>query len=63
MTKEQVIQLMTSSVDATQWSANCLTVKKSCNGYPDFWFEEIILSGLMERALEPGSSEIRISVL
>lgn len=46
MSREEVIELMKSSKTEKEWNNNCDKVKKSCNGYPDFWYSEIILSGL-----------------
>lgn len=49
MNKEEVINLMESSQTEQEWDDNCDEVKKACNGYPNFWFKEIILSGLAGR--------------
>lgn len=63
MTQEQIINLMKSSRNSDEWNRNCDTVKKACKGYPDFWYKEIVLSGLMDRTLGAGSSELKISVI
>lgn len=46
MNEEQVKELMRSSKTEQEWNNNCDVVKKSCNGYPSFWFTAIIASGL-----------------
>jgi len=50
MTKNEVKKLMESSKTIAEWNENCDKVKSSHNGqYPDFWYKEIVLSGLMKR--------------
>lgn len=49
MTHNQVISLMESSKSEAEWNENCDKVKKACNGYPDYWFSDIIVSGLAAR--------------
>lgn len=63
MTRQQVIELMESSQSSEEWNANCDKVKKTCNGYPSFWFKEIILSGLAAKvtARWGGNDKIIIS--
>lgn len=64
MDKNEVINLMKSSKSHQEWNANCDTVKKAHGGgYPDYWYQEIILSGLCDRTLGEGSSTIKISSL
>lgn len=46
MTEQEVIALMKTSKSEKEWNANCDKVKAACNGYPDFWYSAIILSGL-----------------
>jgi len=45
--KEGVISLMRSSEDEKAWNANCDAVKEANNGYPEFWFPEIVQSGIL----------------
>ena len=59
--KEELISLMRSSKNSKEWKSNCEIVKKECNGYPDFWYETIVLSGLCDEVLGKGSSEIKIT--
>ena len=49
MTEQQVVDLMSSATSEDDWNNKCDQVKKACNGYPDFWFPLIIVSGLAHR--------------
>lgn len=55
MTKEQVIALMASSKSSKEWDENCDKIKRYTRSvepnkeYPDYWYDEIILSGLFNR--------------
>jgi hypothetical protein len=49
MTKEEVVTLMTESKSEDEWNRNCDLVKYVFDGYPDWWFEAIILSGIAAR--------------
>lgn len=60
MTKEEVISLMTSSKNHVEWADNCDKVKEACNGYPDFWYAEIIASGLCNEVLGERASDMKI---
>jgi len=51
MNKEEVINLMKSSKNANEWNKNCTIVKEKCNGYPNFWYETIIVSGIAREIL------------
>ena len=46
MTEQQVIELMMSSKNSEEWNDNADKVKSSCGGYPSFWFNAIMMSGL-----------------
>ena len=49
MTEEQVVVLMESSNSEEEWNQNCDMVKKSFNeDYPEFWYKEIIISGVAD---------------
>jgi len=48
MTRQEVVALMQSSRDEKEWNDNCDAVKKQ-GGYPGFWFEAIMLSGLADK--------------
>lgn len=51
MNKKEVIELMRSSTSESEWNKNSNIVKISeadkIGDYPDFWYSEIILSGLL----------------
>lgn len=63
MTKEQVISLMSNATSEQDWNKKCDQVKATCGGYPDFWYKEIVLSGLAGRiaATFGATAEIKIS--
>jgi hypothetical protein len=61
MNKQEVIDLMRSSKNSTEWRTNCDLVKNAhSNNYPSYWYSEIISSGLCDEILGKGSSEIKI---
>lgn len=47
MEQKEVKELMRSSKNEQEWNANCDKVKAACGGYPDWWYGEIVLSGLV----------------
>ena len=49
MNEQDVIDLMASSKSNSEWNANCDKVKEACNGYPEFWYGTVIVSGLCDR--------------
>ena len=49
MSKDEVIKLMESSTTRDEWDKNCDKVKAAFNGYPEWWFEAIIMSGIARR--------------
>ncbi len=61
MDKKQVVDLMESSQTSEQWSDNCDAVKAACGGYPDFWWQEIILSGLGDRVAARWGSDMGLT--
>lgn len=44
---------MSSSDSEASWNTNCDQVKAAFGGYPDFWRDDILFSGLSKRVLEP----------
>jgi hypothetical protein len=61
MEKQEILELMSSSKNQTEWNKNCATVKAAHNdGYPAWWYSEVILSGLCDKTLGEGSSKITI---
>jgi hypothetical protein len=63
VTQEQVVSLMESSRNAKEWDDNADKVKAACGGYPDFWFQAIVTSGLARRVAASfgGSAEIKVT--
>ena len=51
MTQQEVVTLMASSKSEEEWNTNCDIVKSRCNGYPSFWYQAVIVSGLMGKTL------------
>ncbi len=49
MTEQEVVLLMESSKTEAEWNRNCDEVKRRCGGYPSFWFQAIVMSGLLAR--------------
>lgn len=49
-TIEGVKQHMRESTSEKDWNRRCDEVKAANNGYPQFWYAEIILSGLAAMA-------------
>lgn len=62
MKKEEVLNLMGSSKDSNEWNSNCDKVKAAHNGgYPDYWYTEVVASGLINKTLnDPSADEIKI---
>lgn len=46
MTQQDVIDLMKSSTSESEWNKNCDKVKAHFEGYPQWWYSVIVLSGL-----------------
>ena len=46
MTIPQVQLLMLSSKTEKEWNDNCDKVKKEFNGYPEWWYAEIVISNI-----------------
>lgn len=63
MTKEEVLQLMTSSRSLEEWNENCDKVKAALGDYPDYWYEEVLQSGLMRKTLDEKADQITVSTV
>jgi len=65
MEPEEVKSLMEGSQTEDEWNANCTRVKELCDGYPSFWFKEIVQSGLAKRvsARWAGDAQIHIQIV
>jgi len=48
--RNHVVTLMMSSRNAQEWNENCERVKAANGGYPKFWFEAIVQSGILAEA-------------
>jgi hypothetical protein len=48
--RHDVVTLMISSRNAQEWNENCERVKAANGGYPKFWFEAIVQSGILGKA-------------
>lgn len=62
-TPQGVVALMSSSQNEHEWNKNCNAVKAANSGYPNFWYEKIILSGIAARTLGAEKATIKISPL
>jgi hypothetical protein len=62
-TPEKLASFMSEARSKEDWNKRCDLVKKVCNGYPDYWYETCIASGLINRTLGAGSSDINVSVI
>lgn len=51
MDREAVVALMRSSKSAEEWDNNCDRVKQELGGYPAYWYELIIASGLAREVM------------
>lgn len=48
MTKDEVISLLRTTRSEQQWNDACDKIKQAFGGkYPDWWFLEVLASGLM----------------
>jgi len=63
MTEEEVVDLMKSSKSEAEWNTNCDKVKASCDGYPNFWYSAIILSGLCDEVGAPHGFGSKITIV
>lgn len=50
-TEQDVVAFMKSSKSETEWNNNCDLVKEAFNGYPEFWYSAIVLSGVAQETL------------
>lgn len=49
MDPRELVELMASAKSEKDWNDKCDFVIKTCGGYPSFWYQTIILSGLLEK--------------
>jgi hypothetical protein len=62
-TPEGVAAHMSESTSQDDWNKRCDQVKAANGGYPNFWFATVIMSGLADKTLGTGSSDIQITTL
>jgi hypothetical protein len=46
-TSQDVVDFMSAATSESDWNERCDKVKDAFNGYPDFWFSDIILNGVL----------------
>jgi len=49
---------METSRSEREWDANCDRVKTMFDGYPHFWYESIILGGVLQRCQQNWTSNV-----
>lgn len=57
---EESLKLLKGCKNSQEWNAACDKIKQENGGYPSWWYEKVIQSGLMDETLGQGSSEIKI---
>ncbi len=64
MNENEVVGLINTSKSEKEWNANCDIVKSKCNGYPDFWYRAIVLSGLAQRVASSwgGDADLHVTI-
>lgn len=62
-TPEKLAEFMSYSKSKADWNARCELVKKVCGDYPSYWYQTCIASGLIDRVLGNGSSEIKMEIV
>jgi len=55
--EEGVVAFMRSSKSEKEWDANCDKIKAANQGYPDFWFKAVIISGVVAEAQKNWSEQ------
>ncbi|HEV7952113.1 MAG TPA: hypothetical protein VGO98_01955 [Candidatus Saccharimonadales bacterium] len=60
-TPEGVAAHMSESTSEADWNERCDEVEAANDGYPSFWFATVIMSGLADKTLGAGSSNIKIN--
>jgi hypothetical protein len=63
MNEREVVLLMASSKSTDEWNTNAEIVKAAFDGYPEFWYEAILASGVAIRTLAKfgESDELKIT--
>ena len=64
MNRNEVVELMKSSVSEDEWNANSRKVKEAFGGgYPDFWYHAIIQSGIASQMVAKFGTTAEIKVV
>jgi len=63
MTQDEVVNLMKGSETEKEWNENCDKVKAEFGGYPNFWREAIVLSGIAQETAEKFGSDAEIHIV
>ncbi len=63
MSEQEVKELMESSTSEQDWNNKCDEVKKRCNGYPNFWYDLIIASGLGKKIARSYGGDFGMKIL
>jgi len=62
MTEQEVVELMRGSKTRAEWDSNCDKVKAACDGYPEFWYQAILASGLAATVSASFGSDAEIHI-
>lgn len=63
MNRDEVVALMESATSERDWNNKADQVKAACGGYPGFWWDAIMLSGLANRVLGRFGSDANIRII
>lgn len=60
MEKEKAVELLKSCNTSAEWNVAADKIKDANGGdYPDWWFPEVVQSGLMDDVLGEGASTLK----
>lgn len=63
MDKQTALAELQKSTNKDEWNATCDRIKAANRGtYPEWWYPEVIMSGLIDKVLGAGSGQIKIIV-
>lgn len=62
MNEQSVVELMGSSRTEAEWNANADKVKAHFNGYPNWWYGAIVMSGVLRRTAARWGSDGEIKI-
>ena len=61
MEKQEALALLNGVKSEAEWNSACDKIKAACGGYPDWWYSEVIQTGLLDKLLGPGASDMKIT--